>query len=129
MVAVTPVTHEIFIQEILKKRSEASEDSRMHHESISRLASKIEDSLFKLFKDTGTKYKNKYRSIIFNLKVTSFLKSVLVSLNNYIVKKAWSAIKHLWELRNGDVTRSGTDMATEAIESFCYFRDDPISSP
>ncbi|XP_078480954.1 uncharacterized protein LOC100185461 [Ciona intestinalis] len=53
---------------ILSKRSEESEDLRMHPSSIMRLVDKIEDSLHKLFGETNVKYKNRYRSIMFNLK-------------------------------------------------------------
>ena len=37
-------------------------------EEIRKIANRIEEELFKLFKDTSNKYKNKYRSLIFNLK-------------------------------------------------------------
>ena len=37
-----------------------------------RLAAKIEDSLFKVYNDTNMKYKTKYRSMMFNLKVKKF---------------------------------------------------------
>nr|CAB3238001.1 death-inducer obliterator 1 [Phallusia mammillata] len=56
--------------DILSKRSQASDDLKMHRDSIARLATKVEESLFKLFSDTNMKYKNKYRSIMFNLKDT-----------------------------------------------------------
>lgn len=32
------------------------------------LATQVEEELFNFFKDTGQKYKNKYRSLVFNLK-------------------------------------------------------------
>lgn len=56
-------------QDILKTRSEDSDDLKMHPDSIMRLAAKVEESLFKVYEDTNTKYKNKYRSMMFNLKV------------------------------------------------------------
>ncbi|CAK8683780.1 unnamed protein product [Clavelina lepadiformis] len=56
--------------DILKNRSENSEDLKMHPDSINKLSNKIEESLFKVYGDTNMKYKNKYRSIMFNLKDT-----------------------------------------------------------
>lgn len=41
----------------------------MQPEEIKKIAFKIEDELFKVFnKDTGQKYRTKYRSLVFNLK-------------------------------------------------------------
>lgn len=56
------------LQGILQARSNSSDDLKMHPDSINRLVNKIEDSLFKLFGSTSFKYKNRYRSISFNLK-------------------------------------------------------------
>lgn len=39
-------------------------------EKASYVAKKIESELFHLYKDTDNKYKNKYRSLMFNLKDT-----------------------------------------------------------
>lgn len=39
-------------------------------EKASDVAKKIERELFHLYKDTDNKYKNKYRSLMFNLKDT-----------------------------------------------------------
>lgn len=39
-------------------------------EKASDVAKKIERELFYLYKDTDNKYKNKYRSLMFNLKDT-----------------------------------------------------------
>lgn len=53
---------------ILQNRSNNSKDLKMHPESTSKLVNKIEDSLYKLFGGVSSKYKNRYRSITFNLK-------------------------------------------------------------
>ena len=49
-------------------RIKNTEDESMSPESIINIASLIEDELFKLFNDVGTKYKAKYRSLMFNMK-------------------------------------------------------------
>lgn len=56
------------LQGILQSRSNNSDDLKMHPDSISKLISKVEDSLHKLFGGVNSKYKNRYRSIMFNLK-------------------------------------------------------------
>jgi len=44
-------------------------ESSVQSEEIRKIANKIEEELFKVFnKDTSGKYRNKYRSLIFNLK-------------------------------------------------------------
>lgn len=45
-------------------------DLKVSVEKASEVAKKTERELFHLFKDTENKYKNKYRSLMFNLKDT-----------------------------------------------------------
>lgn len=56
------------LMNILQNRSNNSEDLKMHPSSITKLVMKIEESLYKLFGGVTSKYKNRYRSIMFNLK-------------------------------------------------------------
>lgn len=56
------------LQGILQTRSNNSDDLKMHPDSINKLVGKVEDSLYKLFGGVNSKYKNRYRSIMFNLK-------------------------------------------------------------
>lgn len=49
-------------------RIKATDDLKLTQEEIKDLALNIELELYKYFKDTGTKYKAKYRSLIFNIK-------------------------------------------------------------
>ncbi|XP_030603561.1 PHD finger protein 3 isoform X2 [Archocentrus centrarchus] len=57
------------LKEILIQRLKDS-DLNISVERASELAKKIERELFHLYKDTDNKYKNKYRSLMFNLKDT-----------------------------------------------------------
>uniref|UniRef100_A0A3Q4MS28 TFIIS central domain-containing protein n=1 Tax=Neolamprologus brichardi TaxID=32507 RepID=A0A3Q4MS28_NEOBR len=57
------------LKEILVQRLKDS-DLNISVERASELAKKIERELFHLYKDTDNKYKNKYRSLMFNLKDT-----------------------------------------------------------
>ncbi|XP_024152669.1 PHD finger protein 3 isoform X3 [Oryzias melastigma] len=57
------------LKEILTQRLKES-DLHISVERASEVAKKTEKELFHLFKDTDHKYKNKYRSLIFNLKDT-----------------------------------------------------------
>lgn len=41
---------------------------KISEERAAKVATKIEKELFSFFRDTDSKYKNKYRSLIFNLK-------------------------------------------------------------
>ncbi|KAJ8686041.1 hypothetical protein QAD02_021834, partial [Eretmocerus hayati] len=43
-------------------------DIRLSEDEVSELALQIEFEMFKFFKDTGAKYKAKYRSLLFNIK-------------------------------------------------------------
>ncbi|KAK5853901.1 hypothetical protein PBY51_015018 [Eleginops maclovinus] len=57
------------LKEILIQRLKES-DLKVSVERASELAKKTERELFHLYKDTDNKYKNKYRSLMFNLKDT-----------------------------------------------------------
>nr|XP_033791241.1 PHD finger protein 3 isoform X2 [Geotrypetes seraphini] len=55
------------LKEILLKRLSASA-SKIPEERATKVAAKIERELFSFYRDTDFKYKNKYRSLMFNLK-------------------------------------------------------------
>ncbi|XP_007424083.1 PHD finger protein 3 isoform X1 [Python bivittatus] len=55
------------LKEILEKRL-ADSTLKIPEERAAKVATKIEKELFSFFRDTDSKYKNKYRSLIFNLK-------------------------------------------------------------
>nr|XP_056712256.1 PHD finger protein 3 [Euleptes europaea] len=55
------------LREILEKRL-ADSTLKIPEERAAKVASRIEKELFSFFRDTDSKYKNKYRSLIFNLK-------------------------------------------------------------
>ncbi|XP_077163872.1 PHD finger protein 3 isoform X3 [Paroedura picta] len=55
------------LREILEKRLFDS-TLKMPEERATKVASRIEKELYSFFRDTDSKYKNKYRSLIFNLK-------------------------------------------------------------
>ncbi|XP_053142514.1 PHD finger protein 3 isoform X2 [Hemicordylus capensis] len=55
------------LKEILEKRL-ADSTLKIPDERAAKVANKIEKELFSFFRDTDSKYKNKYRSLIFNLK-------------------------------------------------------------
>ncbi|XP_029451528.1 PHD finger protein 3 isoform X2 [Rhinatrema bivittatum] len=55
------------LKEILLKRLSAS-TSKIPEERAAKVAAKIERELFSFYRDTDSKYKNKYRSLMFNLK-------------------------------------------------------------
>ena len=57
----------------LSTRIKATSDLKLTQEEISDLALNIELELYKYFKDTGAKYKAKYRSLVFNIKDTKNL--------------------------------------------------------
>lgn len=58
-------------------------DLNISVERAPELAKKIERELFHLYKDTDNKYKNKYRSLMFNLKDTKNNVSIILC-------QAWS---------------------------------------
>lgn len=51
-------------------RCKDADDISLSGDEVKRMAVRIEEELFKYFKDTGTKYKSKYRSLVFNIKDT-----------------------------------------------------------
>ncbi|CAI9572834.1 unnamed protein product [Staurois parvus] len=56
------------LKEILVKRVNDSDDLSMSENEVGLVAINIEKEMFNLFKDTGSGYKSKYRTIMFNLK-------------------------------------------------------------
>lgn len=70
------------VMEIFHFRLKES-DLHISVERASEVAKKTERELFHLFKDTDHKYKNKYRSLIFNLKDTKNNVSMTFLLLNY----------------------------------------------
>lgn len=61
------------LTETLSTRIKETEDLKLTDEEIADLAFNIELEMFKYFKDTGSKYKAKYRSLVFNIKDTKNL--------------------------------------------------------
>ena len=51
-------------------RKEAVDDVAVTQEQVEKIANQIEVKLFNLHGDINTKYKTKYRSLLFNLKDT-----------------------------------------------------------
>lgn len=56
------------LQELLNQRVKQDDSVSISNDEIKELVTSIEEELFALFKDTGTKYKSKYRSLVFNIK-------------------------------------------------------------
>ncbi|XP_060080403.1 uncharacterized protein LOC132559794 [Ylistrum balloti] len=56
------------LRDALTHRAGKADDMMLSNSEIKSLALSVEGELFKCFKDTNTKYKAKYRSLIFNLK-------------------------------------------------------------
>ncbi|XP_078275016.1 death-inducer obliterator 1-like isoform X2 [Rhinoraja longicauda] len=56
------------LKEILSKRVNDCDDLRVTEDTIGKIAVNVEKELFTLFQDTHSKYKSRYRSIMFNLK-------------------------------------------------------------
>ncbi|XP_072100448.1 death-inducer obliterator 1-like isoform X2 [Mobula birostris] len=56
------------LKEILCKRVNDCDDLDVTEDTIGRIAVNVEKELFTLFQDTHSKYKSRYRSIMFNLK-------------------------------------------------------------
>lgn len=56
------------LTELLSSRIKKTEDLKLTDEEIAELANNIELEMYKHFKDTGAKYKAKYRSLVFNIK-------------------------------------------------------------
>ncbi|XP_018574106.1 death-inducer obliterator 1-like isoform X2 [Anoplophora glabripennis] len=54
--------------EQLMNRLKSSEDLKLTEDEVKNISTEIESQLFKCFGDTGQKYRNKYRSLIFNIK-------------------------------------------------------------
>ncbi|KAG5896281.1 hypothetical protein JTB14_033575 [Gonioctena quinquepunctata] len=56
------------IFEQLTSRLKGNEDLKLTEEEVKSISTEIELQLYKCFGDTGQKYRNKYRSLIFNIK-------------------------------------------------------------
>ncbi|XP_074031171.1 uncharacterized protein isoform X2 [Leptinotarsa decemlineata] len=56
------------IFEQLTSRLKANDDLKLSEEEVKTISANIETQLFRCFGDTGQKYRNKYRSLIFNIK-------------------------------------------------------------
>ncbi|CAC5394258.1 Death-inducer obliterator 1 [Mytilus coruscus] len=56
------------LRDALASRAEKADDVMLSLSEIKSLSLDIENELFSFFKETGHKYKNKYRSLIFNIK-------------------------------------------------------------
>ncbi|XP_063406849.1 PHD finger protein 3-like isoform X7 [Mytilus trossulus] len=56
------------LRDALATRAEKADDVMLSLSEIKSLSLDIENELFSFFKETGHKYKNKYRSLIFNIK-------------------------------------------------------------
>ncbi|KAG7199222.1 hypothetical protein KM043_018092 [Ampulex compressa] len=61
------------LTELLSSRIKETDDLKLTDEEIAELAVNIELELYKYFRDTGAKYKAKYRSLVFNIKDTKNL--------------------------------------------------------
>ncbi|XP_018308243.1 titin homolog isoform X2 [Mycetomoellerius zeteki] len=61
------------LTELLSSRIKETKDLKLTDEEIADLAFNIEFEMYKYFKDTGSKYKAKYRSLVFNIKDTKNL--------------------------------------------------------
>lgn len=61
------------LTELLASRIKETEDLKLSDDEIAELAFNIEMEMYKYFKDTGAKYKAKYRSLVFNIKDTKNL--------------------------------------------------------
>ncbi|XP_032674815.1 uncharacterized protein LOC116845807 isoform X2 [Odontomachus brunneus] len=61
------------LTELLSSRIKETEDLKLTDEEIADLAFNIELEMYKYFKDMGSKYKAKYRSLVFNIKDTKNL--------------------------------------------------------
>ncbi|XP_031342377.1 uncharacterized protein LOC116170261 isoform X1 [Photinus pyralis] len=56
--------------EQLTNRLNIADDIKLTKEELTKISNEIESQLYKCFGDTGQKYRNKYRSLIFNIKDT-----------------------------------------------------------
>nr|XP_050852623.1 death-inducer obliterator 1 isoform X2 [Vespula vulgaris] len=61
------------LTQLLSSRIKETEDLKLSNDEIADLAFNIEMEMYKYFKDTGAKYKAKYRSLVFNIKDTKNL--------------------------------------------------------
>ncbi|KAM5180682.1 SPOC domain-containing protein 1 [Mantella aurantiaca] len=70
------------LSDVLLNRIQETKNFQVQEETVKNLAKIVEKEMFDLYHDTGIRYKNKYRSLIFNLKDPKnkkFFHRVLVS--------------------------------------------------
>ena len=76
-------------------RTKDADDMMYSTNEIKALALKIEEALFHYFEDTGHKYKNKYRTLVFNIRDPKNKVSnnpVASAGFNFIFRVAWQLI-------------------------------------
>ncbi|XP_075709273.1 SPOC domain-containing protein 1 isoform X2 [Rhinoderma darwinii] len=56
------------LYEVLMKRVREIQNLDVAEETLEKLAENVEEEIFRLYPDTGLRYKTKYRSLLFNLK-------------------------------------------------------------
>ncbi|XP_063810305.1 SPOC domain-containing protein 1 isoform X2 [Pseudophryne corroboree] len=56
------------LYDVLLKRVLETQNLDVHLETLEKLAENVENEIYNLYNDTGVRYKNKYRSLLFNLK-------------------------------------------------------------
>ena len=56
------------LKDALWSRCKEAKDLESDESIVEQVAKEIENSLFSLFKNVGSKYKNRYRSLIYNIK-------------------------------------------------------------
>lgn len=68
--AIEPVRLNVrkVLRDALLNRCKEASDLSLSGDEVRRMALRIEEELFKVFRDTGTRYKSKYRSLVFNIK-------------------------------------------------------------
>lgn len=75
----------------LWRRKEAVDDVMVTQDQVEEIASQIEEELYSLHGDINTKYKTKYRSLLFNLKDTNNqVRATLctaISIHIYMIEK------------------------------------------
>jgi len=60
---------QIISREALKQKIMKASDIKINQEDLDKLSEVIEEEMFNLYqRDIGTKYKNKYRSLVFNIR-------------------------------------------------------------
>ena len=60
--------HYVTVSPFLLRREDAADLSDLDQEAVEKVANDIEEKLHNLYQEINPKYKNKYRSLLFNLK-------------------------------------------------------------